>query len=102
MQGLVMDQQARFLFVSDFPGSLVRVFNMDIQRPWPVRLLTITLALGCLSCGVCVPRPSIRGISPNSATAGGNSFLLSVNGNDLRRDSMVSWNGSFRVTSFIS
>ena len=75
---------------------------MAFPRPAPVRLLTITLALGCLSCGVCVPRPSIRGISPNSATAGGNSFLLSVEGSDFRRDSAVSWNGSFRVTSFIS
>jgi hypothetical protein len=75
---------------------------MAIPRPSSVCLLTITLALGCLSCGVCVPRPSISGISPNSATAGGNNFLLSVNGSDFRRDSMVSWNSSFRVTSFVS
>jgi len=49
-----------------------------------------------------VPRPSISGISPNSATAGANSFLLSVDGSDFRRESMVSCNGSFRVTSFVS
>jgi len=49
-----------------------------------------------------VPRPSISGISPKSATAGSNSFLLSVDGSDFRRDSAVSWNGSFRVMSFVS
>jgi hypothetical protein len=76
--------------------------RMAIPRPSPVRLLTITLALGCLSCGVCVPRPSISGISPNSTTARGNNFLLTVDGSEFRRDAMVSWNGSFRVTSFIS
>jgi hypothetical protein len=76
--------------------------KLAIPKPSPVGLLTITLALGCLSCGVCVPRPSISGISPKSATAGGNSFLLTVDGSDFRRDSAVSWNGSFRVTSFVS
>ena len=74
--------------------------KLAIPKPSPVCLLTITLALGCLSCGV--RRPSISGISPRSATAGGNSFLLSVDGSDFRLDSAVSWNGSFRVTSFVS
>jgi hypothetical protein len=32
---------------------------------------------------------------PNSATAGGSQFLLTVDGNDFRHDSLVSWNGSF-------
>jgi len=49
-----------------------------------------------------VPRPSIGGVSPNSTTAGGNNFLLTVDGTDFRRNSVVSWNGSFRVTSFVS
>jgi hypothetical protein len=62
----------------------------------------ITLALGGLSCGTCGLRPFISSISPNSTTAGSNQFLLTVNGSDFRRDSVVSWNGSFRVTSFLS
>src|SRR5260370_40970536 len=37
-----------------------------------------------------------------SATAGGNQFQLTVNGGNFRRDSLVSWNGSLRVTSFLS
>jgi hypothetical protein len=64
-------------------------------------VLTITLALGGLSCGTCNPRPFISSIAPNSTTTGGNQFLLTVNGSNFRRDSLVSWNGSFRVTSFL-
>ncbi len=65
-------------------------------------LLTIALALGGLSCGTCSPRPFISSIAPNSTAAGGTQFLLTVNGSNFRRDSLVSWNGSFRVTSFVS
>jgi hypothetical protein len=65
-------------------------------------LLTIALTLGGVSCGTCNPRPFISSIAPNSTTAGGNQFLLTVNGGNFRRDSLVSWNGSFLVTSFLS
>jgi hypothetical protein len=64
-------------------------------------VLAIVLAT-VLSCGTCPPFPSVTSVSPNGATAGGNQFLLTVNGNDFRRDSLVSWNSSFRVTTFIS
>lgn len=75
---------------------------MATARSSRLYLLTISLAFGCLSCGVCAPRPFITSISPNNATAAGNQFVLTVNGNDFRRDSLVSWNGSFRVTTFVS
>jgi IPT/TIG domain len=65
-------------------------------------LLTIALALGGSSCGTCNPRPFINSISPNNTPAGGNQFLLTVNGSNFRRDSLVSWGGSFRATSFLS
>jgi IPT/TIG domain len=65
-------------------------------------LLTISLALVFSSCGVCAPRPFITSVSPNSATAGGNQFVLTVNGNGFRRDSLVSWNGSFGGMTFVS
>jgi hypothetical protein len=66
-----------------------------------ISVLAITVATA-LSCGSCPPAPSITSISPSNATAGANQFLLTVNGNDFRRDSVVSWNGSFRVPSFVS
>ena len=66
-------------------------------------LAVLAIVLGTvLSCGTCPPFPSASSVSPNSATAGGDQFLLAVNGNDFRRDSLVSWNASFRVTTFIS
>jgi len=65
-------------------------------------LLIISVALVCSSCGVCSPPPFIISISPANTTAGGNQFVLTVNGSDFRQDSSVSWNGSLRVTTFVN
>ena len=75
---------------------------MAITRSSHLSLLTISLALVCSSCGVCPPPPFISSISPNNTTAGGNQFVLTVNGSDFRHDSSVSWNGSLLVTTFVS
>ena len=75
---------------------------MAIARSSRLYLLTISLALVCSSCGVCVPRPFISSTSPGNTTAEGNQFVLTVNGSDFRRDSSVGWNDSFRVTTFVS
>jgi IPT/TIG domain-containing protein len=104
-----------FGFPSQFTRWLRATWNLAVSRG-PFRqefqnpaarssfwcLLTIALALGGLSCGTCGQGPFISSISPNSTPAGGNQFLMTVNGSDFRRDSLVSWSGSFRVTSFIS
>ncbi|MGD1082963.1 MAG: IPT/TIG domain-containing protein, partial [Candidatus Sulfotelmatobacter sp.] len=68
----------------------------------PASVLAIALTVTVLSCGTCPPLPSVTSLSPASATAGGSQFLLTVNGNDFHHDSVVSWNGSFRVTTFVS
>lgn len=65
-------------------------------------VLAIVLVVTALSCGTCPPFPSITSLSPASATDGGSEFLLTVNGNDFRHDSVVNWSGSFRVTTFVS
>src|SRR5713101_9171558 len=75
---------------------------MAITRSSHLSLLTISLALVCSSCGVCPPPPFISSISPTNTTAGGNQFVLTVNGSDFRHDSSVNWNGSFRTTTFVS
>jgi len=83
-------------------GAFRRTFrNMAGPRSFGC-LLTIALALGGLSCGTCGVRPFISSVSPNSTPAAGNQFLLTVNGRNFHRDSLVGWNGSFRVTSFLS
>jgi hypothetical protein len=83
-------------------ASRQRRQNAVVDRLSFLCLLTIALSIGGVSCGTCNPRPFISLIAPNTTTAGGNQFLLTVNGGNFRRDSMVSWNDSFRVTSFLS
>jgi hypothetical protein len=73
-----------------------------MARASRLALISVLALAMVVSCGTCPPAPSITSISPSSATAGGSQFLLTVNGNDFQRDSVVSWNGSFRVTTFIS
>jgi hypothetical protein len=75
---------------------------MTTRARLPILLvLTITLA-AAECCGTCPPAPSIASLSPSSATAGGSQFPLTINGNGFRRDSVVSWNNSFRLTTFTS
>jgi IPT/TIG domain len=65
-------------------------------------VLIISVTLVCSSCGVCQPPPLITSISPSNMTTGGDQFVLTVNGNEFRSSSSVSWNGSLRVTTFVS
>jgi hypothetical protein len=60
------------------------------------------ITVGTLSCGNCPPAPSLTSISPSGTAAEGSQFLLTVNGDDFRHDSVVNWNGSFVVTTFVS
>ncbi len=48
------------------------------------------------------PVPSLISISPTSATAGGASFNLTVNGSNFVARSAVEWNGVKQVTKFVS
>ena len=57
-------------------------------------------AITTLPCGACASSPSITSMSPASATAGNHQFILTVNGNDFRRNSAVNWNGLPVTTTF--
>lgn len=48
------------------------------------------------------PVPTTVNISPSSASAGGSSFTLTVNGTNFNSSSIVRWNGSNRTTVFAS
>jgi uncharacterized protein (TIGR03437 family) len=48
------------------------------------------------------PQPTITSFSPNSATAGGAAFTLTVNGTNFINGSVVRWNGGDRATTFVS
>lgn len=48
------------------------------------------------------PVPVADSITPDSAFAGGPAFVLTVNGSDFASNAVVRWNGSDRVTQFIT
>ena len=48
------------------------------------------------------PSPSVSGLSPSNATAGGLGFTLTVNGSGFVATSVVQWNGSGRTTTYVS
>lgn len=60
------------------------------------------LLLPIVSCGGCPATPSLSSISPNSATAGGAGFVLTVDGGNFGSNSVAVWNGTALSTSFVS
>lgn len=48
------------------------------------------------------PAPTITGLSPSTAEAGGSAFTLTVFGTNFGPNSVVRWNGSDRTTTFVS
>jgi hypothetical protein len=48
------------------------------------------------------PVPTMTGLSPASATAGGAAFTLTVNGTGFVSGSTVNWKGSSRTTTYVS
>jgi hypothetical protein len=48
------------------------------------------------------PMPGIRSLSPDSATAGGPAFTLTVEGRNFVTNSVVRWGGADRPTTFVS
>ena len=48
------------------------------------------------------PAPTITSISPNSLSAGSAGFTLTVTGSNFISNSVVQWNGSPRVTTFVN
>lgn len=48
------------------------------------------------------PLPSVTALNPTSATAGGASLTLTINGTNFISSSTVLWNGSARTTTFVS
>ena len=61
-----------------------------------------TSAAKALSITINAPTPSISNLSPNSATAGGTAFTLTLNGTGFVNGSTVQWNGSALSTSYVS
>ncbi|MFN0109340.1 MAG: IPT/TIG domain-containing protein [Blastocatellia bacterium] len=65
-------------------------------------VLTTTFTAGTITVQQPNPVPAITSLSPNSATAGGAAFTLTVNGTGFVSASTVWWNGGQRATQFVS
>ncbi len=48
------------------------------------------------------PPPAITNVNPNTLTAGGAAFMLTVNGTNFINGSVVRWNGAGRTTAFVN
>src|SRR5262249_58917567 len=48
------------------------------------------------------PVPTVSGLVPSGAAAGGAGFTLMVNGTGFLSGSVVRWNGADRATTFVS
>ncbi|UPT75284.1 MAG: IPT/TIG domain-containing protein [Elusimicrobiota bacterium] len=63
---------------------------------------TMAQALGAPPPPPPPPAPGIASLAPSSATAGGPSFMLRVNGSGFTTASTVRWNGANRITTYSS
>jgi len=52
--------------------------------------------------GATAPAPTVSALTPNSATAGGPAFTLTVDGANFVTGTSVLWNGASRATTFVS
>ena len=55
-----------------------------------------------VTINVVPPTPTVSGLSPSSATAGGPAFTLTVNGQSFVSGAVVQWNGAPLTTTFVS
>ena len=72
-----------------------------------VAMLAFSLACGYsakMTAPVAGPMPAISELAPNSATAGGAAFTLTVNGSNFGSKAVVNWNGVAQTanTTFVS
>ncbi len=67
-------------------------------------LIAFTVACGYSSSGKTTPPvagtvPTIAALAPDSATAGGAAFTLTVNGSNFSAKAVVNWNGVAQTTN---
>ncbi|HEY6369735.1 MAG TPA: IPT/TIG domain-containing protein [Candidatus Sulfotelmatobacter sp.] len=72
-----------------------------------VALIAITVACGYsskMTAPVAGAMPTMSALSPNSATAGGAAFTLTINGTNFAAKAVVNWNGTAQTanTTFVS
>ena len=109
-----MDQRLNVLPFTAANGTLTVTMpaNANLAPPGNYWLFAVNSA-GVPSVGALVqvgggttpppaPGPTLSGLSPSSATAGGPAFTLSVDGSNFVSGAAVRWNGTARPTTFVS
>ena len=87
------------IFASNFQGAM---FVAGSSFTLTVSFADGSTATATASIGALPPVPGLTTLSPNSATAGGPAFTLTVNGSNFVSGSVVQWNGTVRTTTFVS
>ena len=72
--------------------------------------LLVTLTALTLACGysskstpaTAGTTPAISQLNPDAATAGGETFTLTVNGSNFGTKAVVNWNGAAQTTTYMS
>jgi hypothetical protein len=57
---------------------------------------------GAVTFAINNPAPSMTSLSPSSATAGGAAFTLTVNGGNFVAGSVINWNGTPLITTYVT
>jgi len=85
--------------------AAITVADIATAGSVPVTVFTPTPGGGtsaALTFSVNNPAPTATSLSPAGAIAGGAAFTLTVNGTNFVNGSTVNWNGSARMTTFVS
>jgi outer membrane protein assembly factor BamB len=81
--------------------ALVPAANLTTAGSYPITLVTDGASSAAVQFTVQpAPVPTITGLAPIAATAGGAGFVLWVYGTNFTSQSVVNWGGSARSTSF--
>lgn len=92
---------AGFTVASAGSYSITAGYNGDVTSG-STQLATRGTNTLSVSAQTTNPVPTTSSLSPTTATAGGTTFVLTVNGSGFVPSSTVRWNGSDRTTSFLS
>jgi len=105
------NNSARSTRLNAITGQLeVQISDSDVASPGPVNVTLINPGPGG---GMSTPAiftiepvqigsPTISGLMPPNAKAGGQDFTLTVNGNNFTANDVVTWNGDIRTTTFVN
>jgi sugar lactone lactonase YvrE len=89
---------ANYLFATVPAATLTTVGSLSVTVSSPGPLVS-----GPVSISVTPnPTPTLSGVSPASAAVGSAGFTLSLSGSNFVPTSVVQWNGSPRVTTFVN